>query len=132
MNSVNGARTACSSQEKGVRDMQYTLELWGAWAASENSGVDWQPIAAGFKSLLPNTNKSRPQCSDDDGIMIDGCVARLKKYKPEEYDLVVLHYVYGMSLRKIAKWRKCSDGTVRKDIQTVQGFISGCLAMLQT
>ncbi len=113
-----------------MRDIQLVLERWGGWAASDNSQVDWQPVAAGFKSLLPNTNKSRLQCCDDDGIMIDGCVARLKKYKPEEYELVILHYVFGVSLRMIAKRRKCSDGTIRKEMQTAQGFIDGCLSML--
>lgn len=38
-------------------DTYEMLELWGAWAASDNSGVDWQPIAAGFKGLLPYGKK---------------------------------------------------------------------------
>lgn len=75
----------------------------GAWAAADNSGVDWQPIAAGFKGLLPHGKKSRLQCDDDEGIMIDGCVARLRKYKPEEYELIIAHFVIGISLRAIAK-----------------------------
>lgn len=37
-----------------MRDMYEVLDRWGAWAAAENSGVDWQPIAAGFKGLLPH------------------------------------------------------------------------------
>lgn len=111
-------------------DIHETLELWGAWAASENSGVDFSSIAAGFKGLLPQTSKSRPQCCDDVGIMVDGCVARLKKYRVEEYELVILHFVFNVSLRSIAKRRKCSDGTIRKEMQTAQGFIDGCLAML--
>ena len=32
-----------------MRDMYEVLDRWGAWAAADNSGVDWQPIAAGFK-----------------------------------------------------------------------------------
>jgi len=113
-----------------MRDIHETLELWGAWAASENSGVDFSPIAAGFKGLLPQTSKSRLQCCDDEGIKIDGCVSRLKKYHVEEYELVILHYVFSLSLRQIAKRRKCSDGTVRKDMQTAQGFIGGVLSMI--
>lgn len=35
--------------------------------------------------------------------MIDGCVARLRKYKPEEYELIIAHFVVGVSLRSIAK-----------------------------
>ncbi|HDL7801201.1 TPA: antitermination protein [Yersinia enterocolitica] len=113
-----------------MRDIQMVLERWGAWAAANNSGVDWQPIAAGFKGLLPYGKKSRIQCSDDEGIMIDGCVARLRKYKPEEYELIIAHFVIGVSLRTIAKKRKCSDGTIRKELQTAMGFIGGCLSML--
>ena len=113
-----------------MRDMYEVLELWGAWAASESSGVDQLPIAAGFKGLLPHGKKSRLQCDDDEGIMIDSCVARLRKYKPEEYELIIAHFVIGISLRAIAKRRKCSDGTIRKELQTAMGFVYGCLSML--
>lgn len=95
-----------------MRDMYDVMDRWGAWAAADSSGVDWQPIAAGFKGLLPYGKKSRLQCDDDEGIMIDGCVGRLKKYRPEEYELVIAHFVIGVSLRAIAKKRKCSDGTI--------------------
>ena len=71
-----------------MRDMYEVMDRWGAWAASDNSGVDWQPIAAGFKGLLPHGKKSRIQCDDDEGIMIDSCVARLRRYKPEDYALL--------------------------------------------
>lgn len=113
-----------------MRDMYEVMDRWGAWAAADSSGVDWQPIAAGFKGLLPHGKKSRLQCNDDDGIMIDGCVARLKIYKPEEYELIIAHFILGISLRTIAKKRKCSDGTVRKSLQTAIGFVDGVLSML--
>lgn len=86
-----------------MRDMYEVMDLWGAWAAADSSGVNWQPIAAGFKGLLPYGKRSRLQCDDDQGLMIDGCVARLKKYKPEEYELIIAHFVLGISLRTIAK-----------------------------
>ncbi|EBN6299595.1 antitermination protein [Salmonella enterica] len=113
-----------------MRDMYEVMDRWGAWAAADSSGVDWQLIAAGFKGLLPHGKKSRLQCNDDDGIMIDGCVARLKIYKPEEYELIIAHFILGISLRTIAKKRKCSDGTVRKNLQTALGFVDGVLSML--
>ncbi|HBQ6027983.1 TPA: antiterminator Q family protein [Klebsiella variicola subsp. variicola] len=113
-----------------MRDMYEVLDRWGAWAAADSSGVDWQPIAAGFKGLLPHGKKTRQQCDDDEGIMIDGCVARLRKYKPEEYKLIIAHFVIGISLRSIAKKQKCSDGTIRKELQTAMGFIDGVLHML--
>ncbi|EFC9058485.1 antitermination protein [Escherichia coli] len=113
-----------------MRDMYEVLDRWGAWAAAENSGVDWQSIAAGFKGLLSHGKKSRLQCDDDEGIMIDGCVARLRKYKPEEYELIIAHFVIGISLRTIAKKRKCSDGTIRKELQTALGFVDRMLFIL--
>ncbi|EPQ9956792.1 antiterminator Q family protein [Enterobacter hormaechei] len=112
------------------RDMYEVMDRWGAWAAADSSGVDWQPIAAGFKGLLPHGKKSRLQCDDDEGIMIDGCIARLRKFKSDEYELLIAHFVIGISLRTIAKKKKCSDGTVRKDLQTALGFVEGVMSML--
>ena len=113
-----------------MRDMYEVLDRWGAWAAADNSGVDWQPVAAGFKGLLPHGKKSRIQGDDDEGIMIDSCVARLRRYKPEEYELIIAHFVIGISLRTIAKKRRCSDGTIRKELQTAIGFIEGVVSIL--
>ncbi|EOU7034660.1 antiterminator Q family protein [Escherichia coli] len=96
-----------------------------------NSGVDWQPVAAGFKGLLPHGKKTRQQCDDDEGIMIDSCVARLRKYKPEEYELIIAHFVIGISLRSIAKKRKCSDGSIRKQLQAAIGVIEGILLIIK-
>ncbi|WP_312827557.1 antiterminator Q family protein, partial [Escherichia coli] len=58
------------------------------------------------------------------------CVARLRKYKPEDYEFVIAHFVIGISLRAIAKKQKCSDGTIRKELQTALGFLDGVLSML--
>ncbi|HCI6085356.1 antiterminator Q family protein [Klebsiella pneumoniae] len=111
-------------------DMYEILDRWGAWAAADSSGVDWQPIAAGFKGLLPHGKKKRQQCDDDEGIMIDGCVARLRKYKPEQYELIIAHFVIGISLRTIAKKWKCSDGTIRKELHAALGFVEGVKSTL--
>lgn len=113
-----------------MRDIQYILECWGGWAASEGAGVDYSSIAAGFKGLLPDNSYQRPSLTDHDGIIIDSCIGKLKKFKQEEYELVVAHYRYNVSLRAIARRRKCSDGTVRKNMQTAEGFIQGVLCML--
>lgn len=106
------------------------LERWGAWAASDSSGVDYSPIAAGFKGLLPQTSKSRLSCTDDDALIIEGCLARLQKRKPYEHSLLVAHYLYGISKRKIAKARKKDEKLIRIEIQMAEGFIEGCLAIL--
>lgn len=92
--------------------------------------MDYSPIAAGFKGLLPQTGRSRPSCTDDDALIIEGCLARLKSRKPYEHSLLVAHYLYGISKRKIAKVRKKDEKLIRIEIQMAEGFIDGCLSML--
>ncbi|GAB5140300.1 antiterminator Q family protein [Escherichia coli] len=113
-----------------VRDIQMVLERWGAWAASDSSGVDYSPIAAGFKGLMPQISKTRISCTDDDALIIESCLALLKKKKPYEHSLIVAHYLYGISKRKIAKARKKDEKLIRIEIQMAEGFIDGCLSML--
>ncbi|MDM2825121.1 antiterminator Q family protein [Citrobacter sp. Cpo089] len=99
-------------------------------ASSDSSGVDYSPIAAGFKGLLPQTSKTRLSCTDEDALIIEGCLARLKSRKPYEHSLLVAHYLYGISKRKIAKSRKKDEKLIRIEIQMAEGFIDGCLSML--
>ncbi|EGQ5293755.1 antiterminator Q family protein [Enterobacter cloacae] len=113
-----------------MRDIKIILERWGGWAASDSSGVDYSPIAAGFRGLLTHTSKTRLSCTDDDALIIEGCLARLKKRKPYEHSLLVAHYLYGISKRKIAKARKRDEKLIRIEIQMAEGFIDGCLSML--
>jgi len=113
-----------------MRDIRLVLEQWGGWAAYDCSGVDYSPIAAGFKGLLPQTSKSRISCTDDDALIIEGCLAQLKKRKPYEHSLLVAHYVYGISKRKLAKARKKDEKLIRIEIQMAEGFVEGCLSML--
>lgn len=112
-----------------ARDIPCVLERWGAWAASDSSGVDYSPIAAGFKGLLPCTSKMRQACSDADGLIIDGCLALLKKKKPYEHSLIVAHYLYGISKRKIAKARKKDEKLIRIEIKMAEEFVEGCLSV---
>lgn len=113
-----------------MRDIHMVLERWGGWAASDSSGVDYSHIAAGFKGLLPQTSKTRLSCTDDDALIIEGCLARLQKRKPYEHSLLVAHYLYGISKRKIARSRKKDEKLIRIEIQMAEGFIDGCLSML--
>ena len=113
-----------------MRDIQMVLEQWGGWASGDSSGVDYSPIAAGFKGLLPQTSKSRLSCTDNDALIIEGCLARLKSRKPYEHSLIVAHYLYGIPKRKLAKARKKDEKLIRIEMQMAEGFIDGCLSML--
>ncbi|HFD3852555.1 TPA: antiterminator Q family protein [Klebsiella variicola subsp. variicola] len=114
-----------------MRDISLVLERWGSWAAMDSSGVDYSHIAAGFKGLLPHIGKTRPCCTDDDALIIEGCLARLQSKKPYEHSLLVAHYLYGISKRKIAKAQKKDEKVIRIEIQMAEGFIDGCLSMLE-
>lgn len=113
-----------------MRDIPQVLARWGGWAAADHSQLDWQKTAAGFRGLLPQTGKSRVSCCDDDGLLIDGCVTRLKNLKPEEYQLLVLHYVMNQPKRAIARAVKKDEKLVRITLQLAEGFVEGCLSML--
>lgn len=112
-----------------MRDISLVLERWGVWAR-DNSGVDYSPIAAGFKGLLPVTSSRKESCCDDDGLIVDAAVGQLKARRlTHEFSLICLHYIFGVSKRQIAKRYKVSEGRVRQQMQVAEGFIDGCLAM---
>ncbi|TKI02013.1 antiterminator Q family protein [Martelella alba] len=114
-----------------MRDIQLVLERWGSWAR-DNSGVDFSHIAAGFKGLLPYTSKIRDSCCDDDGMAVDAAVLVLKKVRrPDELNMVVLHYVYCMSKRSIGRHYKISEGRVRQEMQVAEAFVDACLYMAE-
>ncbi len=113
-----------------MRDISKVLERWGGWAASESSGVDYSHIAAGFKGLLAQDGRSRLSCTDDDALIIEGCLARLRDKKPYEHSLLVSYYLYGVSKRKMSKLYKKDEKCIRIELQIAEGFIDGCLSVL--
>lgn len=113
------------------RNIQQVLERWGTWARDNNTGIDWSPIAAGFKGLLPLRPSMRPSCSDEDGRIIDNCVSQLQKVRqPEELSLIIAYYVKGYSKRAIARRRRVDEGLIRAKLLIAEGFIDGCLSLL--
>lgn len=114
-----------------MRDIQMVLERWGAWAANNHENVSWSPIAAGFKGLIPSKVKFRPQCCDDDGLIISSVMAVLKKKEPYQYQLLEMYYVYGITLRALGAKMGISLNQVVIRLQKAEGFVEGCLAMLR-
>lgn len=113
-----------------MRDIQLVLERWGGWASNEGSQVGWSPIGAGFKGLLPPEGKTRPSCCDNDGIIVDTAVGMLRKTgRHDELELVMLHYMYGVSKSTISRWKRCSEGKVRQKMMIAETFIDACIIM---
>jgi hypothetical protein len=50
--------------------------------------------------------------------------------KPEELDVIMLYYVYGLTKREIGRRIRVSEMEVRRRISIAEGFIEGCLCML--
>ncbi|MEQ5055970.1 antiterminator Q family protein [Klebsiella michiganensis] len=113
-----------------MRDIQQVLERWGAWAASGGDSVDYAPIAAGFKGLLPASRKSRTSCCDDDGLVISSAMSVLKKKDAYLCTLLEWYYINGMTLRALAVKLGISLNQVVIRLQKAEGFIEGCLAAL--
>lgn len=113
-----------------MRDIQMVLERWGAWAANNHEDVTWSSIAAGFKGLIPSKVKSRPQCCDDDAMIICGCMARLNRNNSELHELLLDYYVFGMTFMSLARKHGCSDGYIGKKLQKAEGIVDGMLMAL--
>ena len=113
-----------------MRDIQLVLERYGAWAANEGAGVYYSAIAGGFKGLLTPTEKSRPSCCDDDGLIVDSAVGCLKKKDPYLCTLLEWYYIERMPLRAMAVKLGISHNHVSTRLQKAEGFIDGCLAAL--
>lgn len=113
-----------------MRDIQQVLERWGAWAASGGDNLDYAPIAAGFKGLLPTNRRNRPSCSDDDGLVVSSAMTFLKRKDSYLCMLLELYYVKNMTLRGIAAKLGISLNQVVIRLQKAEGFIEGCLAAL--
>lgn len=111
-----------------MRDIQMILERWGVWSRHRYE-TDYSPIAAGFKGLLPEA-ASDSSCSDSDAMIVDSCVGRLKQKRPDEYNLIKDHYIKNIPKRQMAKKYLCDEKMIRIKLQLAEGFVEGCLAML--
>lgn len=113
-----------------MRDIQEVLSRYGVWA-SDNSNIDFSHVAAGFKGLLPPSGPTKKSCSDDDGLIVDGAVTRLKDLRnSEEFEMIYVHYILGQSKSAIARAKKCDEKIIRIKLQIAEGFIDGCISML--
>ncbi|WGL93787.1 antiterminator Q family protein [Arsenophonus nasoniae] len=113
-----------------MRDIQQVLERWGAWVADNPNDVAWSHIAAGFKGVIPRKVKSRPQCCEDDAMIISSCVAKLNKNNRDIHDLIFEYYVFGKTFIQLARQYSCSDTHIGKKLQKAEGVIEGMLMML--
>nr|WP_080992178.1 antiterminator Q family protein [Yersinia intermedia] len=69
-------------------------------------------------------------CCDNDGLLVDAAVGRLKKAgRNEDYNLIEQHYKKGISKSAIARKQKCSEGKIRLKLIMAETFVDACLIM---
>lgn len=113
-----------------MRDIQQVLERWGAWVADNKEAVQWPAIAAGFSGLIPPKVKSRPQCCDNDAMIISSCLAKINRSNVDMHDILFDYYVFGKTFMQLAKEHSCSDGHIGKILYKAEGIVEGTLMML--
>lgn len=113
-----------------MRDIQQVLEHWGAWVTNNPEKISWYRVAAGFTGLFPDKVTSRPQCCDEDGLIISRCIAKLYARNADLHDLLVDYYILGHTFLSLARKHHCSDGHIGKKLQKAEGIIEGMLVIL--
>lgn len=103
------------------------MNQWGLWAP-ENSNADFAEISrrlSGFVSLPRNKQHKKCTYSNDMLKLIDMAIMKLKDNN--EFQIIVLRYVYGLSKRKISRMLGVTEGLVRYELKMAESFISGLL-----
>jgi hypothetical protein len=113
-----------------MRNIQDLLERWGAWSANNPETLTWYPVAAGFKGLFPKKVTSRPQCCDEDALIVSRCIAKLLVRNKDLHDLLIDYYILGHTFMSLARKHHCSDGHIGKMLQKAEGMVEGMLVML--
>lgn len=52
-----------------------------------------------------------------------------KTGRNNELELIMLHYMYGVSKSTISRWKKCSEGKIRQRLMIAETFIAACIIM---
>ncbi|WBM59444.1 antitermination protein Q [Providencia sp. PROV188] len=115
------------------RDIQKILVHWGGWSAGDHYAmVGWSSVAAGFNHYAMGSRCSnRLSCSDEDGLVIDLCVAKLSIVGMErERAYLEEYYIKGQSKRAIGRKFKIREGEVRERMQSAESFVLGFLEAL--
>ena len=105
-----------------VHDIETDLRRWAVWAREHNE-LKIKPLVR-FDDGTRGKMAFFPM-SDDEGLAFDPAVATLKQIDKELYDVVRLHYLYGLSIRAVALAAGMNRQTVYNSLITAKTFIYG-------
>ena len=83
-----------------LSDTQQRLTEWARWVQTSDSG-----LRMGYNrvSLVPAGSVAMPVCSDEQALMVDRAIARLRQRDQDMAEVLVMAYSYGFSLTRIAR-----------------------------
>lgn len=114
-----------------MQDIVKILTHWAGWVTRCGNDIHYKGVASKFKLARPKIAKSDLACSTQDGNMIEECMLRLKACRAEEYELLVLHYLFRVSKRQLARMTKRDEKIIRIKIQLAERFIEGSIYTLK-
>jgi|TARA_Y100001956_G_C3988315_1_gene128128 hypothetical protein len=83
-----------------LSDTQQRLTEWARWVKTSDSG-----LRMGYNrvSLVPAGSVAMPVCSDEQALMVDRAIARLRQRDQNMAEVLVMAYSCGFSLTRIAR-----------------------------
>lgn len=110
-----------------MNDIKTMLEMWGNWARC-STGTEISHINLTFKNAIDEPVPSLFRIDDQQGMLIDSAVTKLKSFDKLAYDLIIYHYVYRISQSKLAKEIGKAQSYVTGLLRIAEAFIAGLMS----
>ena len=111
-----------------IQETQRLLTQWGIWIHISSGAPK---LTGDMELVMAETEEFQPSdccITDDEGLMVDGVVARLSQLDPEMGRLVRRFYgTKDASIIQIARDYKTSDRRINTTLKAAEGWIAGVL-----
>lgn len=81
-----------------LADTQRRLQAWGHWVRAGGVALGYRGV-----NLAVGSSVALPVCPDEEAMAVDRAVARLKRRDPDMGRVLVMAYLRGYSLSRIAR-----------------------------
>ena len=109
-----------------MNDIKTTLTMWGNWARC-STGTEMSRLNVSFQDMTEEPAPSLFYIDDQQGMLIDSAVAKLKGFDKLAYELIIYHYVYRVSQSKLAKRIGKAQSYVTGLLRIAEAFIAGLM-----
>lgn len=109
-----------------IKTTEWLLINWGRWAYVNRGLSLYYPSIEPFERMR-GAGLPEPVIDDVDAMTVDFIVSQLKAIRPAEHEAVVLHYLAGLSYRRIAKRKKKHHRDISDLVQGGKMWIEGAI-----